>query len=161
MAADFELVSAQPPEIVLAAIGNQGGHWRDSPAPAELLRRGSFSVVARVTGQAFRLSLESLSDPPPTEFALVGEVLARDDGGSLVRARTTLHASPSSLDAIIGVALLALCIWFRAVWLGVAVAAAWGLSHWLQSRRLVALTRDSDPGIRHLMDRLQAAVGAA
>jgi hypothetical protein len=157
MAVNLELISPHPPAAVLEAIRARAGYWQESLVPTDLRRAGAQGVQVRIKGQQFRLAIKSSWEPQPTEYVLTGEVHARPEGGSRIRATAALGGS-HAVDLAIGAALLALFAWGGRIWFGVMLVAVGGFVEWLHLRRLMALTLDADGGIQHLAGRLEAAL---
>src|SRR5687767_9125237 len=146
---------------VLGAIRTEAGSWRESQVPADLRRGGAFGVQVSVTGSRFVISLEDAGrDPPASEFLLRGEVTALPDGGSRVRA-TPEYRSREWIGLVLVAALL---IWviIGGQWIAgsLALLGIGGL-YWYRLRRLGLLDRDADPGVAHLIERLEAALAVA
>lgn len=161
MTFELDLTTSADAEIVLGAIRTEAGYWRESQLPADLRRMGAFGVQVRVTGHHFVLSLEDASrDPPASEFLLRGEVTALPGGGSRVRATPAYRSREWVSFALF--AALPISVIIGGQWIvGSLVLMLISGIYWYRVRRHALLARDADPGVAHLVERLEVALAFA
>ena len=151
---------AAPPDMVLEAIRSQASYWQESLIPADLRSAGALGVSARMSNDRFNLTIDSHRDPPPTEYALFGTVVKHSSGGSSVAV--VAHGRDNDWLAL--VVLAGLAFWFivsRQVWSALLLCGIAVVGHALRERRMATVTRTSDAGLAHLVDRLEIAIRSA
>jgi hypothetical protein len=151
---------AAPPEMVLEAIQSEATYWQESLIPSDLRSAGALGVNARISNDRFNLTIASHREPPPTEYALFGTVVRHSTGGSSLAAvahgRDNHWLGPFVLAGLLFWFIVSRQVLSTLLLCGIAV-----LGHALRGRRVASLTRTSDAGLAHLVDRLEIAIRAA
>ena len=156
------LHSRAAPDVVLAAIRERAGYWRESEIPETLRAAGLLGVDVHVRGRQFRMRPQDFGrDPPPLEFELVGQVERLSDGTTKVsaHARTWRRYGVATMVVLaLGLLLLLTGDQPRTA-LGVMFVAL--MLHLWDRKRLSEPRGQNADGVRHLFERLNAAVATA
>ena len=156
MAFTLEYQVSAPPEVVLRTIKQEAAYWRESLVPDELRSRGVYGVAAIIQTGSFQLYCEHNRRPPPTWYQLRGSVERMSPSGTRIVAHGGLGrgflAGPVLL-AVLGFGVL--LSGGSGAWLLFGMAALIGALYYGYHR---AVTPESDPGVRHVVQRLETAL---
>ena len=144
----------------LRRIVASAGVWRESELPPELLKARVFGVTVWKQECRFGLTVDSPSEASWTH--LVGEVVGRPGGGSVVRARIGRVSSSRFAGGywLLAVIVTWCIVWGHAVATGAWLAAIGVAAYLIQRGQDRAVTYEGDAVARLLADRLDGAVAS-